>query len=155
MTSVADPIPPLRAAFPLARRIGDSPVAAALAVYGAALAWTVLVRLPLWRMDGLDDAFYVEVAHLWSLGVLPYAGAFDVKPPGFFAILAGAETLLGPSLDSLRAVAVAFDALAATAIFFLGRRIGGASARPLRRDPLSRPLRTRHQQRCVLRRSAR
>jgi hypothetical protein len=129
MTSLADELSPSRArsAFPLARRIGGSPVVAALAVFGAALAWTVLVRLPLWRMDGLDDAFYVEVAHLWTRGALPYVGAFDVKPPGFFAILAGAETLLGPSLDSLRAVAVAFDALAAAAMFFLGRRFGGAS----------------------------
>jgi hypothetical protein len=129
MTSLADELSPSRArsAFPLARRIGGSPVVAALAVYGAALAWTVLVRLPLWRMDGLDDAFYVEVAHLWTRGALPYVGAFDVKPPGFFAILAGAQILLGPSLDSLRAVAVAFDALAAAAMFFVGRRFGGAS----------------------------
>ena len=128
MTSVADELPPLRAsAFPPARRISNSPLAAAFAVHGAALAWTLLVRLPLWRMDGLDDAFYVEVAHLWSRGVPPYAGAFDVKPPGFFALLAGAETLLGPSLNSLRAVAVAFDALAAAALYFLGRRFGGVS----------------------------
>ena len=129
MTSVANDLPPLRAgpAFPLARRIGESPLASALVVYGAALAWTLLVRLPLWRMDGLDDAFYVEVAHLWTRGVLPYAGAFDVKPPGFFAILALAQTLLGPSLDSLRAVAVAFDALGAAALFFLGRRFGSSS----------------------------
>ena len=126
MTPVADQIPSLRAgsALAFARRAGDSPVAAALVVYGAALAWTLLVRLPLRRMDGLDDAFYVEVAHLWSRGVLPYVGAFDVKPPGFFALVAAAQTLLGPSLDSLRAVAVAFDAVAATALYFLGRRIG-------------------------------
>jgi hypothetical protein len=129
LTSLADELPPLRAgpALSLARRWSGLPFAAALAVYGAALAWTLLVRLPLWRMDGLDDAFYVEVAHLWTRGVLPYAGAFDVKPPGFFAILAGAETLLGPSIDSLRAVAVAFDALAAAALFFLGRRFGSSS----------------------------
>src|SRR5208282_2140351 len=127
MTSVADELPPSRAGSGLApaRRLSDSPLAAALLVYGAALAWTALVRLPLWRMDGLDDAFYVEVAHLWTRGVLPYVGAFDVKPPGFFAILAGAQTLLGASLDSLRAVAVAFDALAASALFFLARRFGG------------------------------
>ncbi len=127
MTSVAEGRPPLRAspAFALARRLSESPLAVALAVYGAALAWTLLVRLPLWRMDGLDDAFYVEVAHLWTRGVLPYAGAFDVKPPGFFAILAFAQTMLGPSLESLRAVAVAFDALGAAALYFLGRRFGG------------------------------
>src|SRR5208282_3921911 len=95
MTSVADELPPSRAGSGLApaRRLSDSPLAAALLVYGAALAWTALVRLPLWRMDGLDDAFYVEVAHLWTRGVLPYVGAFD--------------------------------ALAASALFFLARRFGG------------------------------
>lgn len=97
---------------------------AALAVFMAALAWTFLVRLPLRRMDGLDDAFYVEVAHLWTRSALPYASAFDVKPPGFFAILAAAQTLLGPSLDTLRAVAITFDAIAAAAMVFLGRRFG-------------------------------
>lgn len=129
MSSVADELPPSRAGLglALARRLSDSPLAAAFLVYGAALAWTILVRLPLWRMDGLDDAFYVEVAHLWTRGVLPYVGAFDVKPPGFFAILAGAQMLLGASLDSLRAVAVAFDALAAAALYFLARRFGGVS----------------------------
>ena len=128
MTPVADPIPPSRAgsAFALARA-SDSAVVAAFVAYGAALAWTLLVRLPLWRMDGLDDAFYVEVAHLWARGVLPYVGAFDVKPPGFFALVAAAQTLLGPSLDLLRAVAVAFDAVTASALFFLGRRFGSAS----------------------------
>ncbi|MGD1036974.1 MAG: glycosyltransferase family 39 protein [Roseiarcus sp.] len=126
MTPVADQVLPLpaRSAAPFARPASRSPVVAALAVYGAALAWTLLVRSPLRRMDGLDDAFYVEVAHLWTRGVLPYVGAFDVKPPGFFALVAAAQTLLGPSLDSLRAVAVAFDAIAAASLFFLGRRFG-------------------------------
>ncbi|HYA72356.1 MAG TPA: glycosyltransferase family 39 protein [Roseiarcus sp.] len=128
MSPVADRILPSRAGSTLAfaRRAGHSRVVVAPAVYAAALAWTLLVRVPLWRMDGPDDAFYVEVAHLWTRGVLPYVGAFDVKPPGFFAILAAAQTFMGVSLDSLRAVAVAFDALAATALFFLARRFGGA-----------------------------
>lgn len=126
MSSIADPRPPARAhASPAVDRLaGLSPAAAALAVYGAALVWTLVVRLPLWRMDGLDDAFYAEVAHLWTRGVVPYAGAYDVKPPGFFAILAAAQTLVGPGLDSLRAVAVAFDAVTAAALYALGRRLG-------------------------------
>jgi hypothetical protein len=126
MSPFADPTSPARAhsAFALAARVKLSTVAMAFAVYGAALAWTLLVRLPLWSMDGQDDAFLVEVAHLWTLGVIPYAGAYDVKPPGLFALLAAAQTLVGPGLDSLRAVAVAFDAVTATALFFLGRRFG-------------------------------
>ncbi|HEY1944479.1 MAG TPA: glycosyltransferase family 39 protein [Roseiarcus sp.] len=126
MTIAADPLTPSRAGgrANLAQRLAASPVAAFVLVYGAALAWTFVLRLPLWHMDGLDDAFYVEVAHLWSQGHLPYAAAFDVKPPGLFAILAVVQHLLGPSIDSLRAVAVVFDALAATGLFFLGRRFG-------------------------------
>lgn len=129
MTPIADIVRPSRAGpMPLrARSFGEGSPIAPLAVFALALAWTVLARLPLWRVDGLDDAFYVEVAHLWSLGDLPYASAFDVKPPGFFAILAVAQTLFGPTIDSLRAVAVVFDALAATGMFFLGRRFGSSA----------------------------
>ena len=126
MTPIAETVTPSRAGWTSlrARSLHESSLVAPLAAFGLALAWTLLVRLPLWRMDGLDDAFYVEVAHLWSRGDLPYAYAFDVKPPGFFAILAVAQTWFGPTLDSLRAVAVVFDALAATGMFFLGRRFG-------------------------------
>ncbi|MGD1017524.1 MAG: hypothetical protein ABR863_13980, partial [Roseiarcus sp.] len=46
-----------------------------VAVVAAALIWTFLLRLPVWRIDGPDDAFYAEVAHLWTRGVLPYVGA--------------------------------------------------------------------------------
>ena len=88
----------------------------------AALGWTALVRLPLWRMDGLDDAFYVEVARLWAHGLPPYLTVYDVKPPGFFALLALAETALGPTLDALRALAVVCDAATAVALLMLGRR---------------------------------
>jgi len=104
---------------PAARRaIG---VAAAL---GAALIWTVLLRLPLCRRDGPDDAFYIEVAHLWTRGVLPYVGAFDIKPPGLFALVAAAESVLGPYLDTLRAVAILCDAVTAASLYFIGRRFG-------------------------------
>lgn len=51
---------------------------------------------------------------------LPYAAAFDVKPPEFFAILAAAQTLFGPTIDSMRAVAIVFGAFAATGMLFSG-----------------------------------
>ena len=82
------------------------------------------MRLPLWRMDGLDDAFYVEVARLWTRGLPPYLTVYDVKPPGFFALLAVAEAALGPTLDALRALAVVCDAATAVALLMLGRRFG-------------------------------
>jgi hypothetical protein len=115
------------AAAPAATSPPRRAVAPALAFAGVALAalfWSALVRLPLWRMDGLDDAFYVEVAHLWTRGLPPYLYAYDVKPPGFFALLALAETALGPTLDALRALAVVFDAATAVALFLFGRRFG-------------------------------
>ena len=111
------------AAFSPPRR-AVAPALACVGVCLAALAWAALVRLPLWRMDGLDDAFYVEVAHLWTRGLPPYLYAYDVKPPGFFALLALAETALGPTLDALRALAVVSDAAASVALLALGRRFG-------------------------------
>lgn len=107
---------------PLPGRMATSPVGAALAAYGVALVWTLLVQLPFLGLDRIDEVFYVEVAHLWAKGVLPYVGAFDVKPPGFFALVAATQFVLGPTPASTRAVAIALDAATATALFFLGRR---------------------------------
>jgi len=101
-----------------ARRSPYPRVGFALAVLGAALVWTAALRLPLWRLDGPDAPFYIEVGHLWARGVPPYVGAFDVKPPGLFALVAVAESWLGASLDALRAVAIFSDAVAATNLFF-------------------------------------
>jgi hypothetical protein len=106
------------------RRFAVSPPLAWLGVVFAALVWAALVRLPLWRMDGLDDAFYVEVARLWARGLPPYLTVYDVKPPGFFALLAVAEAAFGPTLDALRALAVVCDAATAVALLMLGRRFG-------------------------------
>ena len=75
--------------------------------------------------------------------MLPYVGAFDIKPPGLFALVAVAESLLGPTLDTLRAVAIFCDAVTATNLLFLGRRFGSHDARPFRRGPLSLPFRSR------------
>ena len=106
------------------RRSAVCPPLAWAGIVVAALAWTALVRQPLWRMDGLDDAFYVEVARLWTRGLPPYLTVYDVKPPGFFALLAVAEAALGPTLDALRALAVVCDAATAVALLMLGRRFG-------------------------------
>jgi hypothetical protein len=106
------------------RRRLESPLALASAVFVASLAWTLVVRFPLLRAYGADDAGFVGMAHLWLRGVLPYAGVFDVKPPGLLALLAVAEMVLGPTLEALRAVSVVSDATTATALFLLARRFG-------------------------------
>src|ERR1700733_7547268 len=88
-----------------------------LAVFVAVAAWTALVYLPFWPLDGPDDSFYVEAAHLWTKGSPLYVGAFDVKAPGFFAVLAAAQLLFGAHLATLRGVTILFTAIAATAVF--------------------------------------
>ncbi len=122
-----NPAPRLGLAVALGQNRAARRAVGVVAAFAAALIWTALLRLPVWRIDGPDDAFYVEVAHLWTRGVLPYVGAFDVKPPGLFALLAVAESWLGPDLDALRAVAVFCDAVAAAGLFFLGRRFGSTA----------------------------
>jgi hypothetical protein len=98
--------------------------ALALSIFCAFLVWTLIIRSPFLSIEDSDDAFFLEVAHLWMRGVLPYAGAFDIKPPGFFSILAVAETFLGSGLETLKVVSIFFDAVAATALYFLGCRMG-------------------------------
>ena len=124
MTCVATNAPAQgRLARALPGRLAASPLVALLAVYGIALAWTLVVQLPLLHLDRIDEVFYAEVARLWTRGVVPYAGAFDVKPPGFFALVAASQSVFGPSPASVRAVAIALDAVTATALFFLGRSL--------------------------------
>jgi Dolichyl-phosphate-mannose-protein mannosyltransferase len=98
--------------------------ASAVSIFCGFALWAWAVRSPFWSIEGSDDAFFLEVAHLWTRGVLPYLGAFDIKPPGYFAILAVAETLFGASLQTLKGVSAFFDALAATALYFIGCRMG-------------------------------
>jgi Glycosyltransferase family 87 len=85
-------------------------------------AWAATVDIPFFMLDGSDDGFYTEVANLWMNGSPPYVGAFDVKAPGFFALLALAQLMLGPTLATLKIVASAFSALATTSLYALCRR---------------------------------
>jgi hypothetical protein len=72
----------------------------------AILLFTIALNIPTFVFDDADDAFYVEVAHRWVQGLPPYIGSFDIKGPGFFAILAFAEALLGPTLATLKIVSI-------------------------------------------------
>ena len=91
-------------------------------VFPLLAAWAVIVDIPFFMVDGSDDGFYTEVANLWTKGSPPYVGAFDVKAPGFFALLALAQLMLGPALATLKIVATAFSALATTSLYTLCRR---------------------------------
>ncbi len=111
----------------LARRPHLLRIAVRLSFFAALLSWTSAVRAPFLSLERSDDAFFLEVAHLWTRGVLPYVGAFDIKPPGFFAILVAAEALLGPTLRAINAASIFADAVAATALYYIGRRMGSSA----------------------------
>src|SRR5579872_3186732 len=103
------------------------PSATTLLVFCGLLAWTAALHFPFRAIEGSDDAFFLEIAHLWTQGTLPYVGAFDIKPPGLFAILVAAESALGVGLQTIHAVSIVFDAVAATALYCLGRRMGSSA----------------------------
>jgi hypothetical protein len=86
------------------------------------LMWTALVSLPTFSLEDADDAFFLEVAHLWTRGMPPYVAAFDVKGPGGFAALAVATWLLGPTLATLKAASILFSGVAGTALYTICAR---------------------------------
>jgi hypothetical protein len=84
-----------------------------------------LVRAPFLSSAGVDESFYLVVARQWLEGTPPYAGAFDVKPPLLFALMAFAETIFGPALIAAKALAMAAVAIASCGLYLFGRRFLG------------------------------
>ncbi len=81
-----------------------------------------LARAPFLFTVGVDKSFYLVVARQWLEGTPPYAGAFDVKPPLLFALVASAETIFGPALVAAKALATAAVAATACGLYLFGRR---------------------------------
>ena len=96
--------------------------------FAGIVVWTTLVNLPFFHLEESDDAFYTLVAHFWTQGHPPYVSAFDVKAPGFFAILALAQLCFGPSLATLKFVSIVFASVASCSIFAIGRRYSTGAA---------------------------
>jgi hypothetical protein len=71
---------------------------------------------------GEDESFFLIVGHQWILGLPPYVGAFDVKPPGLFAAVAAAERLLGPTFTAIKALEAAAVATTSVTLWTFGRR---------------------------------
>lgn len=105
-----------------------TPLREAMLPYMAILAWTCLVSLPTLRFDDADDAFFVEVAHLWTQGHAPFVAAFDVKGLGFYAILALAEQAIGASLLTMKIVEALFLAIGAAALYRIAAKYDRAAA---------------------------
>jgi hypothetical protein len=85
-----------------------------LIAFPAILVWTALANLPSFGYDDADDAFFLEIAHLWTRGHPPFVAAFDVKGLGFFALLALAVKVFGATLTTLKIVGIVSSAIAAT-----------------------------------------
>ncbi|HXT08961.1 MAG TPA: glycosyltransferase family 39 protein [Roseiarcus sp.] len=90
--------------------------------------WTLALHLPFRGLRGPDDAFYVEVAHLWLSGAPPYLNAFDVKPPGYFALLALAQAMFGPTLAALNGLTAICEFATGLCLWRLGREFAGPAA---------------------------
>ena len=89
---------------------------------------TILVRAPFNLNTGSDEAFYLVAGRQWLHGLPPYAGAFDVKPPLLFLLMAGSEALFGPTLMASKALVNAASVLTACGLYLFGLRFLGASA---------------------------
>ena len=111
------PEPTRTAAPPRAPWRGLPAFARPFAILAAIAVWTLLVNLPTFARQDADDAFFLEAARLWTEGLPPYVAAYDVKGPAGFAFLAAAVALLGPTLSTLKIVAIAASSVAGAALY--------------------------------------
>jgi hypothetical protein len=103
--------------------LAQTPALRVALVASFVVALTVLVRSAFGQIVGEDEAYYVLVAHQWNLGTPPYVGAFDVKPPGSFALVALAEQAFGETIFAIKALEAAAVAATALALLHIGRRL--------------------------------
>jgi 4-amino-4-deoxy-L-arabinose transferase-like glycosyltransferase len=92
------------------------------AIIAALVGWALLVRLPfasISRADG-DGALFWLIGHDWLNGHPPYAGLWDVKPPGIFLLYAGAAALFGADPVGGRIVAALAIGIAAAGLYRFG-----------------------------------
>ncbi len=87
------------------------------------VAWTLALHLPGLGKRGGDDPFFIEVARLWLHGAPPYLNAFDIKPPGYFFLLALSETVFGPTQAAVNTLTAISEAGAAFCLWRLGRQL--------------------------------
>ena len=118
--------------FLFAHRLLAAP-ARPLAALAAILVLAVVARAPFNSNVGVDEAYYLVIGRQWLHGIPPYAGAYDVKPPLLFLLMAAAEALAGPTLLAAKALTTASVAITAFGLYLLGRRFmgelaGGAAA---------------------------
>lgn len=76
---------------------------------------------------GRDQAMFAYIGDRWLHGELPYRDAWDIKPPGVFAVYALAQLLFGRHMAAARALDIVSTLLTVTLLFHLARRWVSAS----------------------------
>ena len=89
------------------------------------LLWTAAVRLPFYGIGNGDEFFFSVVANQWLGGGLPYVDAFDVKPPGIFAIYAAVQAIFGASYATFKGMEIVAVALGGWSLYAMLRPFGG------------------------------
>jgi hypothetical protein len=90
-------------------------------IFCALLLLTVLLRAPFAANIGEDEAFFAVIGRDWPQGILPYAGRFDVKPPGLFLLYALFSPLLGAGVAAIKGLEMAFVGASAYGLWRIGR----------------------------------
>lgn len=96
----------------------------------AALALTVLARLPGWNLPlDRDEGEYATLAQQWIRGGgVPYRDFLEQKPPLAVFVDMAALEILGPGVGSLRTAGLAWMAASAAAVWLLVASLAGAGA---------------------------
>lgn len=97
-------------------------------VFGIGLALVYAWPSTAYRF-GRDQALFYYIGREWLHGSVPYRDAFDLKPPGIYAVHALAIALLGPHEHSIRILDVlavlATAVVASLAVQRVGPRVPG------------------------------
>ncbi|WP_294540851.1 glycosyltransferase family 39 protein [uncultured Rhodoblastus sp.] len=92
-----------------------------IAIFGGLALLTLLLRAPFAANIGEDEAFFAVIGRDWPQGILPYAGRFDVKPPGLFLLYALAGQILGSGVAAIKGLEIIFVAASAYGLWRIGR----------------------------------
>ena len=71
-----------------------------------------------------DQAMFATIGDLWLHGKLPYRDAWDIKPPGIFALYALAQIAFGHSMASGHLADLLAALVTAAGLFALASRLG-------------------------------
>src|SRR5579859_2532847 len=69
---------------------------------GVALAILVVGLATLYEPLGSDQSAFFYIGRAWLHGAVPFRDAFDIKPPGIYAVYAAALGLFGERMESVR-----------------------------------------------------